>query len=103
MIVQKQKEHEEKIMAAQKTKQECDEKKQQAFKALYERKLKTSEELIASQNQKLQEKNAAKAKKIEEVKKAHYENLAARIKDAEQKLAKAAVNAIICNAYFSFC
>lgn len=87
-LVQKQKERDEKIVAAQKIKQEIDEKKQKAIKEQYERKIKASEELLAQQNQKLSEKIAAKAKKLEEAKKHHDETIAAKIKDAEQKLAK---------------
>lgn len=90
--MQKQKEHDEKILAAQKYRQECDEKKQQALRAQYEKRIKASEENLALQNLKVSEKNAAIAKKHEEVRKAHEENIAAKKKDAEQKLAKTAVN-----------
>lgn len=92
--MQKQKERDEKIVAAQKIKQEIDEKKQKAIKEQYERKIKASEELLAQQNQKLSEKIAAKAKKLEEAKKHHDETIAAKIKDAEQKLAKIVVSVL---------
>ena len=95
-LVQKQKERDEKIVAAQKAKQESDEKKQLALKEQYDRKIKASEELLAQQSQKLSEKNAAKAKKQEEARKQHDETVAAKIKDAEQKLAKISVS-ILCS------
>ena len=90
--MQKQKERDEKIVAAQKVKQEIDEKKQKALKEQYERKIKASKVILAMQSQKLTEKCAAKAKKQEEARKQHNETIAAKIKDAEQKLAKIPVS-----------
>ena len=85
------KEHDEKIQIAQKIKVESEEMKQKARKDLFERKIKTSEEILAMKTQEKWKKAAAKARRLEEARKLAEENAAAKVKDAEQKLAKESV------------
>eukprot|EP00112_Aurelia_sp_Birch-Aquarium-sp1_P002655 Seg1297.6 transcript_id=Seg1297.6/GoldUCD/mRNA.D3Y31 product="hypothetical protein" protein_id=Seg1297.6/GoldUCD/D3Y31 len=85
------KERDEKILIAQKIKNESEEMKQRARKDLFEKKIKTSEEILAMQTQEKWKKAAAKARRLEEARKIAEENVAAKVKDAEQKLAKESV------------
>ena len=90
-IVSKCKKEEEKIMMAQRNRLESWEIRQKVLEEQFNKKLKTSEELLAIHEELQKKKVAAKAKRLEEAKRLHDENIAAKIKDAELKLAKTAV------------